>query len=134
VRVDALVSRDEQVDVVKAFGADSVYTSAASMPDRSFDLIFDTFSAPVAEKVLDHGRFASIATQAGPVPDLSARGVRSALCQVHADGDGLRELAALVDRGALKLRIDSIFPASQIEDAHRRFREGLLNGKVALTF
>lgn len=132
--VDALVSRPAQIDVVRSFGAAGVYTSLDEVPNSGYHAVFDTFGADAADKVMDNGSYASIATQAGPVPDLSERGVRSELCQVHPDGRDLRELARLVDEGAVSARLDSIFPLKEIRSAHHRFHEGRLNGKVALVF
>ncbi|WSN14100.1 zinc-binding dehydrogenase [Micromonospora sp. NBC_01699] len=87
--------------------------------------------------VADGGRYASIATQAGPVPDLSARGVRTTIHQVREDGPALAalaELVELVDRGLLTPRVDAIFGLPAIHAAHTRFQRGGLAGKVAVVF
>lgn len=82
--------------------------------------------------MVDGGRYASIATQAGPVPDLSTRNVRTTINQVREDGAGLRELAKHVDHGSLSLRVDSTFGIHDVHAAHRQFAEGSLNGKVTV--
>ncbi|MFF0264672.1 NADP-dependent oxidoreductase [Kribbella sp. NPDC004536] len=133
-RVDALVSREAQVDFAKAHGAEFVTTDPSELADHHYDAVFDTYGALVTDAVADGGRYASIATQAGPVPDLSARNVRTTVNQVHEDGPGLRELTKYVDQGLLTLRVDSTFAIHNIQAAHNHFTTAHLNGKVTLTF
>jgi NADPH:quinone reductase-like Zn-dependent oxidoreductase len=134
VKVDALVSRDAHVAFASDHGADLVTTDRRTLQDRSYDAVFDTFGAFVTEAVADGGRYASIATQAGPVPDLSSRGVRTTVNQVREDGAGLNELTELVDRGSLQLRVHSTYGLHEIQAAHERFLQGGSTGKITVTF
>lgn len=134
VEVDALVSRNAQVDFARAQGADLVATDANTLRDRHYDAVFDTFGAFVTEAVADGGRYASIATEAGPIPDLTSRGVRTTVNQVHEDGAGLNELTELVDDGSLQLRVHSSFGLQEVRAAHARFLQGGLAGKITLIF
>jgi NADPH:quinone reductase-like Zn-dependent oxidoreductase len=134
VEVDALVSRPEQAGFARDHGAAFVTTDRAALEDRRYDAVFDTFGAFVTDAVADGGRYASIATQAGPVPDLSARGVRTTVHQVREDGAGLGELSRLVDAGVLRLRVHATYSVSDIRAAHERFRQGGLAGKIAVVF
>ncbi|ANZ21522.1 alcohol dehydrogenase [Streptomyces noursei ATCC 11455] len=134
VEVDALVSRDTQVTFARDHGAGVVATDPDAFQDRGYDAVFDTFGAFLTEAVKDGGRYASIATQAGPVPDLSARGVRTTVNQVHEDGAGLSALTKLVDDGSLRLRLHSTYGLQDIRAAHQRFLQGNLSGRIALTF
>ncbi|MED7931677.1 NADP-dependent oxidoreductase [Nonomuraea sp. LP-02] len=131
-RVDALVSRPAQVEVAKELGAEWATTERATLPVAAYDAVFDTFGAFVTEAVADEGRYASIATQAGPVPDLSHRAVRTTVNQVREDGAGLAELARMVDAGQLKVRVDSEYSLQRVQEAHERFLRGQLAGKIAL--
>jgi NADPH:quinone reductase-like Zn-dependent oxidoreductase len=133
-RVDALVSREAHLDFTRGHGAEFATTDPGALADRHYDAVFDTFGAFVTEAVADGGRYASIATQAGPVPDLSARKVRTTVNQVREDGPGLRELTKYVDQGAVSLRVDSTFGIHDIQAAHQRFGQGRLNGKITVTF
>jgi NADPH:quinone reductase-like Zn-dependent oxidoreductase len=133
-KVDALVSRDAQVVFARDHGADLVTTDRHTLEERTYDAVFDTFGAFVTEAVSDGGRYASVATQAGPVPDLSSRGVRTTVNQVREDGAGLRELAKLVDSGSLQVRVDSTFGLQEIRAAHARFLQGGLAGKITVVF
>jgi NADPH:quinone reductase-like Zn-dependent oxidoreductase len=134
VKVDALVSRDAQVAFAREHGADLVTTDRRALHHRSYDAVFDTFGAFATEAVAEGGRYASIATQAGPVPDLSSRGVRTTVNQVREDGAGLNELTELVDRGSLRLRAHSTFGLQEIHAAHERFLQGSLAGKITVIF
>ncbi|WP_225732088.1 MULTISPECIES: NADP-dependent oxidoreductase [unclassified Nocardia] len=133
-QVDALVSRESQLDIVRSIGAKFATTEPAALRARGYDAVFDTFGAFVTDAVVDGGRYASIATQAGPVPDLSARNVRTTVNQVREDGAGLRELARHVDDGLLGVRVDSTFGIHRIHAAHERFAHADRNGKVVVTF
>lgn len=133
-RVDALVSRDAHVAFARDHGAGFVTTDRNALQDRHYDAVFDTFGAFVTEAVADGGRYASIATQAGPVPDLSTRGVRTTVNQVREDGPGLNELNKLVDDGSLHLRMHAAFGLQEIQAAHARYLQGGLAGKIALVF
>ncbi|KUJ68501.1 alcohol dehydrogenase [Streptomyces albus subsp. albus] len=132
--VDALVSREAQVAFARDHGAALVTTDRHALEDRAYDAVFDTFGAFVTEAVADGGRYASIATQAGPVPDLSSRGVRTTVNQVREDGVGLNELTRLVDSGSLRLRVHSTFGLQEIQAAHARFLQGGLAGKITVIF
>ncbi|WUI32689.1 zinc-binding dehydrogenase [Nocardia sp. NBC_00416] len=134
VHVDALVSRDAHVDLAVAHGAKFATTDPAALPHRGYDSIFDTFGAFVTDAVVDGGRYASIATQAGSVPDLSERSVRTTVNQVCEDGVRLRELAGYIDEGILRVRVDSTFGIHEIRRAHERFTARDRRGKVVVTF
>ncbi|MFJ9371133.1 NADP-dependent oxidoreductase [Nocardia sp. NPDC101769] len=134
VHVDALVSRDADVDLAHAHGAKLATTEPAALPHRGYDAVFDTYGAFVTDAVADGGRYASIATQAGPLPDMSARSVRSTIHQVRENGALLRELAAHVDEGSLRTRVDAIFGIHEIRRAHERFADKNRRGKVVVTF
>ncbi|MEV8319364.1 NADP-dependent oxidoreductase [Streptomyces sp. NPDC059900] len=135
VKVDALVSRDAHLAFARDHGAELVTTDARSLADGAYDAVFDTFGAFVTNTVADGGRYASIATQAGPVPDLSSRGIRTTVNQVREDGEGLNELARLVDSGSLRVRVHSgFFGLREIRAAQERFLQGGLDGKVTVVF
>jgi NADPH:quinone reductase-like Zn-dependent oxidoreductase len=52
---------------------------------------------------------------------------------VEPDGDGLEELAGLVDAGALRVLVADTFPLDRAADAHRLGEEGRTTGKIVLT-
>ncbi|MFI6180316.1 NADP-dependent oxidoreductase [Nonomuraea sp. NPDC051191] len=132
VRVDALVSRPAQVEAAQELGAEWATTDPADLPSAAYDAVFDTFGAFVTGAVADGGRYASVATQAGPVPDLSGRSVRTTVNQVREDGPGLAELAKAVDAGQVKARVEAQYGLQDVRAAHEHFRRGRLTGKIAL--
>ncbi|CCB72625.1 Zn-dependent oxidoreductase, NADPH:quinone reductase (fragment) (plasmid) [Streptantibioticus cattleyicolor NRRL 8057 = DSM 46488] len=134
VRVDALVSREAQSAFAREHGAGVVTTDPHALRGRDYDAVFDTFGAFVTDAVADGGRYASVATQAGPVPDLSSRGVRTTVNQVREDGPALRRLTELVDRGSLTPRVHATFGLQEIHAAHARFARGGPSGKIAVLF
>ncbi|MGW9209455.1 zinc-binding dehydrogenase [Embleya sp. NPDC055664] len=63
------------------------------------------------------------------------RGVRTTVNQVREDGEGLNELAELVDSGSLRVRVhSSCFGLQEVRAAHERFLRGGLEGKVTVVF
>ncbi|MGW1994967.1 NADP-dependent oxidoreductase [Embleya sp. NPDC001921] len=132
--VDALVSRPAQVAAARELGADRAFDDPALLEPGTYDAVFDTFGAPVVDAIADGGRYTSVATEAGPVPDLSHRGIRTTLHQVSPDGAALAEIARLVDAGAVHARVHAAFPLHRVREAHEHFVRRGLTGKIALTF
>jgi NADPH:quinone reductase-like Zn-dependent oxidoreductase len=51
---------------------------------------------------------------------------------VEPDGQGLKELSDLVEKGALKVTVEEIFPLSKLADAHRRGETERTSGKLVV--
>jgi len=51
---------------------------------------------------------------------------------VEPDGYGLRQLAALVDRGQLTVAVEEVFPLDRLADAHRRGETERTSGKLVV--
>lgn len=132
--VDALVSRDGQRSHAHALGAAAVVTDPAQLRADHYDGVLDTAGVRPDRAVKDGGRLASVATEAGPVPDLSERGIHTTNIQIVEDGARLAGLVKLVDGGVLQLRVDSVHAVHRVREAHERFAGGRLDGKVVLTF
>ena len=134
VVVDALVSRDSQREAALALGATEVVTDPARLGGGRYRGVLDTVGVRPDHVIEDGGRLASVATEAGPVPDLSARGIATTNIQVVEDGARLAAVVGLVDDGVLRLRVDSVHPVHRVREAHERFARGRLDGKVVLAF
>jgi NADPH:quinone reductase-like Zn-dependent oxidoreductase len=52
---------------------------------------------------------------------------------VEPDGRGLDSIASLVEEGAVRVVVDSVFALEQAADAHRRLESGGVRGKVVLS-
>ncbi|TQM36981.1 NADP-dependent oxidoreductase [Pseudonocardia cypriaca] len=134
VVVDALVSRDAQREQALALGATEVVTDVAQLGRGHYDGVLDTAGVRPDGAVRDGGRLASVATEAGPVPDLSGRGIATTNIQIVEDGARLVDLVKLVDDRVLRLRVDSVHPVHRVREAHERFARGRLDGKIVLVF
>jgi NADPH:quinone reductase-like Zn-dependent oxidoreductase len=132
--VDALVSHDGRREQARALGAAHVVTDVAQLGRGRYDGVLDTVGTRPGGAVRDGGRLASVATEAGPVPDLSGRGIATTDVQVVEDGARLAALVKLVDGGALRPRVDSVHPVHRVRQAHERFTRGRLDGKIVLVF
>jgi len=90
---------------------------------RSFDVLH-----PDGVMIILPSAAAAEAIEAG-----RGRGLRALGVVVEPDGNALEELAALVERGALRVRVDETFPLERAADAHRLGEQGRTTGKIVLT-
>ncbi|MFE5735176.1 NADP-dependent oxidoreductase [Streptomyces sp. NPDC056528] len=102
---------------------------------RDVDVVLDGIGGETAErslKVLRPG--GRLITLPGP-DDVPAApdGVRAAWVMVEPDHLGLRELAALVERGELRPVSDTVLPLAEAAKAHAIGEEGRTTGKIVLT-
>ena len=103
------------------------------------DVVYDLIGGDVAERSLDVLRPDGIqislpsAAAAAAVETARTRGLRAVGMLVEPDGDGLEELAALVEAGRLRVLVDETFPLDKAADAHRYGEEGRTTGKIVLT-
>jgi NADPH:quinone reductase-like Zn-dependent oxidoreductase len=149
------------VQIAKARGAHVIATASAAKHDllaelgvdepvdyrsRHFeevvepvDVVYDLIGGDVAVRSLDvlqpDGIMISLpsAAAAAAVEAGRVRGLRTTGMLVEPDGDGLQELAALVDTGAVRVRVAETFPLERAADAHRLGEQGRTAGKIVLT-
>src|SRR5699024_9749976 len=69
----------------------------------------------------------------GAIDEASRRGVRIAQMLVEDDHQGIRSVAALVARGALRATIAKTFPLAEAACAHEAGETGHTTGKLVLT-
>ncbi len=72
------------------------------------------------------------ASTAGPIPEDSARSVRSASLWVRSDAAQLRDLVAKVDAGRLRLHVADRRPIVELREVHENAGAGRLPGKTVL--
>jgi alcohol dehydrogenase len=60
-------------------------------------------------------------------------GVRYRFFIMHPSGEDLSELARLVDAGAIKVILDSVYPFERIADAMAKLETGRAKGKIVVT-
>ncbi|MET8978922.1 NADP-dependent oxidoreductase [Streptomyces sp. NPDC004539] len=126
--VDALVSRPAHHTEARALGAAHVTHTLTDLPPTAYDAVLDTAGLDAGHLLAPGGRYVSIADE--PLPDVPGA-VKS---YVQENSDHLADLVALVDKGALRLRIAARHPLDEVRAAHERFEAGGVLGKILLTF
>lgn len=139
--VDATTS-DKNRQLVQELGATDVYDYAtldwAKHPKR-YDVVFDVFGNLPFERV--RPVLTTLGVQVTTVPKLGhglsiARTLiapqRLRLVTVKARQSDLSFVASLIDRGQLRVIIDSVVPLAQVAEAHRHLASKHARGKVVL--
>ncbi len=75
----------------------------------------------------------SAAAAADALAAAAERGLRATGMLVEPDGDGLEELARLVDERRLRVLVAETFPLERASHAHRAGELGHTTGKLVLT-
>ncbi|MFE3634266.1 NADP-dependent oxidoreductase [Streptomyces cellostaticus] len=125
-------------DLVRSLGADEVIDYRAVRFEDvvgDVDVVLDGLGGETAErsvKVLRPG--GRLVTLPGP-DDVPAApgGVRAVWMLVEPDHLGLREIAALVERGALKPVVETVLPLADAAKAHETGERGRTAGKIVLS-
>ncbi|MGZ3113391.1 NADP-dependent oxidoreductase [Streptomyces sp. H62] len=124
--------------LVRELGADEVIDyRAVRFEDvvSDVDVVLDGLGGRTAERSLrvlrEGGRLITL-----PGPDdvpAAPEGVRAMWMLVEPDHHGLREIAALVERGSLKPVVETVLPLAQAAKAHEIGEQGRTTGKIVLT-
>ncbi|MFJ9704367.1 NADP-dependent oxidoreductase [Streptomyces sp. NPDC101234] len=128
VSVTAL-AREADEELVRSLGA--AHFTAGAVEAGSFDAVLDAavLGATALEWVRDGGGYVGVRPGGEPAP---VRGTRTASVAVTPDGARLAELSALVDEGALTLRVAGTYPLDEAAKAHARLAEGGVRGRLVL--
>jgi NADPH:quinone reductase-like Zn-dependent oxidoreductase len=103
------------------------------------DVVYDLIGGDVSVRSLDVLRPDGVmivlpsSAAAAAVEAAGNRGLRAVGVLVEPDGDGLEDLAALVEAGGLRVLIDETFPLDRAADAHRLGEQGRTTGKIVLS-
>jgi NADPH:quinone reductase-like Zn-dependent oxidoreductase len=103
------------------------------------DLVYDLIGGDVALRSLDvlqpDGRLICLpsAAAAEALAAASERGLRATGMLVEPDGDGLEDLARLVDQRRMRVLVAETFPLERASHAHRAGELGRTTGKLVLT-
>ncbi|MGA5817844.1 NADP-dependent oxidoreductase [Kitasatospora sp. NPDC094028] len=106
---------------------------------RDVDVVLDPIGGPSWARSLRSlrpgGTLVSIEppTEAFPLAEAEAAGVRAVFMLVEPDQQGLREVSRLVGSGRLRVLIDTVLPLERAADAHRLGELGRTTGKVVLS-
>lgn len=135
------VASGKQESILRELGADEFidYTkNNAEDVVADLDLVVDAVGGPTT------GRFLKTLKRGGALfpifplgfsgaEEAERLGVRVSATQVRSNGSQLSELADLLDKGTIKVVIDSVFPLADASKAHERAAEGHIQGKIVLT-
>lgn len=138
-RVIAVASGKHEA-LLRGLGADEVIDYTKSAPEdvvRDVDLVVDAVGGPTA------GRFLRTLKRGGALfpifplgfadaDEAETLGVTVSATQVRSNGKQLGELAHLLDSGAIRVVIDSVYPLAQASNAHERAARGHIQGKLVL--
>ncbi|CAL9345492.1 2-haloacrylate reductase [Streptomyces sp. enrichment culture] len=129
-------------DFVRSLGADEVIdyrTTDFRDAVRDVDMVLDTLSGDTRTRSLDVLRPGGVLVSilGGTDPDepakAAARGVRVETMLVEADHAGMTAVAELVESGALRVHVESVFPLADAAKAHAMGETGRTTGKIVLT-
>jgi len=105
---------------------------------RNADLVLDAVGGPRMERFLEVIRPGGALFLVNPLgfeghAAAAKRGIRVSSTQVRSSGVQLAKVAPLLDRQAIRVVIDGVFPLSQAGRAHQRAAEGGIQGKIVLS-
>ncbi|RUT72517.1 NADP-dependent oxidoreductase [Flavobacterium cupreum] len=120
---------DEFIDYTKAAAEDSV---------NNIDLVIDSVGGPKSSRFLRTLKRGGALFPIFPLgfsdgEEAEKLGVTVSATQVRSNGAQLKQIAAIMDQGIIRVVIDSTFPLSDARKAHERAAEGHIQGKIVLT-
>ena len=131
-----------EVELIESFGADRVVPRGVGTEDGireiypdGVDAIIDAalLGPAVIGAVRDGGQFLAVRPYQGETD--RGIGVHLVLVGKHLhEGHRIAELADLVSKGVLTLRVAEVLPADHAAEAHRRLAAGGVRGRLILTF
>lgn len=129
-------------DFVRALGADEVIDYQNSdfaevLRDRPVDVVFDPIAGDYSNRSLQVLKDGGVLVSILPVNEAATkeaeqRGIPAGFTLVEPDRLALTALVDLVERGELRVEIDSVFPLERAADAHRRGETNRASGKIVL--
>ena len=131
-------ARPEKHAFVAGLGADEVAGHTEAI--RDVDVVLDPFAGDVGLRSLESLRPGGILVDVrGSGPDRTAvraraqeRGLRYTQFAFTPSGADLREIAALVEAGALSVAVDRVLPLEAAARAHELSESGQVRGKIVL--
>ena len=127
---------------VRGLGADEMidYRTedfAEVLRDRPVDVVFDPIAGDYSARSLgvlgDGGTLVSILPVDPAAAELArSRGIPTGFTLVEPDRLALTAIAELVEKGALRVAIDAVFPLAEAAEAHRHGEANTASGKIVL--
>lgn len=136
------VCSESNHELVRSLGADHVidyHNVDFTRTDHSYDIIFDAVSKSSfleCRRVLKpSGHYVATLPSVENVGFSVFSKLQKQSCHIvlaRPDGDILRSLAALARDGKLRTIVDSVYPLSEVADAHRKSEQEHSTGKIIL--
>jgi NADPH:quinone reductase-like Zn-dependent oxidoreductase len=135
-------ARSPKHDFLRGVGADEVidYTQTDFVTAaRDIDVVLDTIGGEYGTRSLrtlrPGGIVVSIASpaEASLAAVAEQRGLRAGFTMVEPDNGGLKEIAALIEAGKLRVHVDTVLPLEEAGKAHEIGEAGRTTGKIVLT-
>ncbi len=140
-------AKPEDVPLIESFGAhhvvprgDAMAAAVRDLYPSGVDAVIDAalLGPAILPAVRDGGQLLAVRPYRGETTDGKAdRGITVHLVLVgnHLhEGARITELAGLVSKGVLTLRVAEALPAERAAEAHRRLEAGGVRGRLVLTF
>lgn len=139
-RVIAVASSRHE-ELLRNLGADEFidYTQkAAETVVKNVDLVLDTVGGPNMERFLGCIKQGGALFLVNPLGfsgqnEAVEKGITVSSTQVRSDGAQLIEASNLLDKGIIRVVVDSTYPLARASDAHKRAELGSIQGKIVLT-
>ncbi|HZU95341.1 MAG TPA: NADP-dependent oxidoreductase [Planctomycetota bacterium] len=128
----------DEIELIRKLGADDAidygkyrFEDVAKDVDVCLDLVGGDFQRRAFDVVKKGGRLVS--TVQSPDEELArARGIEAKMMFTRPRGDELRELAARIDAGKLKISIVTVLPLERASEAEELNRSHRVTGKIVL--
>jgi NADPH:quinone reductase-like Zn-dependent oxidoreductase len=127
--------------LLRDLGADAVIDYTQTAPEHvahDIDLVVDAVGGPSSGRFLRTLRRGGALFPIFPLGFADAEeaerlGVTVSATQVRSSGAQLSEIAPLLDRGEIRIVLDSTYPLADARKAHERAAQGHIQGKLVLT-
>ena len=105
---------------------------------QDLDLVIDAVGGPNMERFLSVIKPGGALFLVNPLgfsgqEEAARRGITVSSTQVRSNGAQLAEVGRLLDKGTIRVVIDSVFPLAEASAAHQRASRGSIQGKVVLS-
>lgn len=107
------------------------FAEAVSDVDVVLETIGGDYGARSAKVLKPGGVIVSLAI--GLLEDFDATGIRAETLLVEPDHHAMKEIAALVESGRLRVEIDTVVPLAEAAKAHERGETNSTTGKIVLS-
>lgn len=128
---------EKNIEFVKSIGADMVidyHSEDFSQKVKDLDLVLDTIGGDIQKKSWEVIRQGGtlVSTLQVDADEAAKRGIRGISFFLQANGTRLGEIAAIIDKGKLKVFIEKEFALQETKEAHELSEKGHARGKIIL--